>query len=51
VKTARPELCGILTEHVCGVRKVWHTLNRQGHVVARCAEECLTREPGITGVL
>ncbi|MEU6709093.1 IS3 family transposase [Streptomyces wuyuanensis] len=36
---------------VYGARKIWHELNRQGHVVARCTVERLMRELGITGVV
>ena len=36
---------------VYGVRKVWHELHRQGHLVARCTVERLMRELGLSGVV
>ncbi|MFE4665187.1 IS3 family transposase [Streptomyces sp. NPDC056716] len=36
---------------VCGARKIWRELNRQGHAVARCTVERLMREPGIAGAV
>jgi hypothetical protein len=34
---------------VCGARKVWRQLNREGHRVARCTVERLMSEMGIEG--
>ncbi|NEC67695.1 transposase [Streptomyces sp. SID9727] len=34
---------------VCGARKVWRELHRQGHIVARCTVERPMRELGVTG--
>ncbi|WP_405565114.1 IS3 family transposase [Streptomyces sp. NBC_01180] len=36
---------------VYGARKIWRTLNRQGHTVARCTVERLMRELGIAGAV
>lgn len=36
---------------VYGARKIWHHLRRQGHQVARCTVERLTRELGISGAV
>ncbi|MFH9821603.1 IS3 family transposase [Streptomyces sp. NPDC017230] len=36
---------------VCGARKIWRELNRQGQAVARCTVERLMRELGITGAV
>ncbi|WP_405717076.1 IS3 family transposase [Streptomyces sp. NBC_00046] len=37
--------------HVCGARKAWRELHRQGHGVARCTVERLMRDLGITGAV
>ncbi|MGY3061392.1 transposase InsO family protein [Streptomyces sp. TE3672] len=37
--------------HVCGARKVWRELHRQGHEAARCTVERLMRDLGITGAV
>ena len=36
---------------VCGVRKVWRQLLREGHGVARCTVERLMRNMGLAGVI
>jgi transposase InsO family protein len=34
-----------------GVRKLWHALRREGHDIARCTVERLTKAAGIQGVV
>lgn len=40
---------GMKGREVCGARKVWLELNRQGTAVARCTVERLMRDLGISG--
>jgi HTH-like domain len=49
----RPEIIRIHTANygVCGARKVWLALNREGIEVARCTVERLMTELGLTGAV
>ncbi|MCW2387633.1 transposase InsO family protein [Sphingobium sp. B11D3B] len=48
----KPEVVRVFAENfgVCGVRKVWRQMNREGFAVARCTVERLMRELGLQGV-
>lgn len=48
-----PEIQRVRRENfqVCGVRKVWHQLRREGFDVARCTVERLMKTMGIRGVV
>ena len=48
-----PEIARVFEENfrVCGVRKVWQQLKREGHGLARCTVARLIRGMGLQGVL
>ena len=48
-----PEIERVFEENlsVCGVRKIWHQIGREGFDIARCTVARLTKEIGIEGVI
>ena len=49
----RPEIARVFAENfeVCGVRKIWRQLRREGFAIARCTVERLMQSMGLQGVL
>ena len=49
----KPEIARVFAENfaVCGVRKVWRQMRREGLTVARCTVERLMRDMGLQGVI